>query len=160
MLLGILSDTHGDLHGARQAVRIFDSLGIDVVLHCGDLGSPDVLPVLTPWPVHFVLGNVDRHMALAENSLDGRYVCHDRFGSLTLEGKAIAFLHGDDTGRLRRTIRSRQWDLVCHGHTHSPTKRQEGNTLVVNPGAITRSHQRSVAMVELPSLEVTHIPLS
>ncbi|NLE38145.1 MAG: YfcE family phosphodiesterase [Pirellulaceae bacterium] len=160
MRIGVLSDTHGDLHETAQAVRVFESLGAELLIHCGDIGSLDVLSALAAWPVHFVLGNVDRGMRLAGAAVPAGHVCHDRFGTLTLEGKAVAFLHGDDETRLREATGCRQWDMVCCGHTHSPASRYVGGTLVLNPGAVTRAHQRSVAIVDLPSLDVTHVPLA
>ena len=119
MRIGILSDTHGDMHGTARAVRLFESLEVDLLIHCGDLGSFEVLSLLSRWPVHFVLGNVDRGISPADGAVPAGHVCHDRFGSLTLEGKSIALLHGDDESRLRGAIVGRQWDMVCHGHTHA-----------------------------------------
>ena len=160
MLIGILSDTHGDLDGTRQAVRVFQSLEVDMVLHCGDVGQPGVVSLLSAWPVHFVLGNVDRDGTLWEGLTESGNVFHARFGRLTLEGRSIALLHGDDTTRLRGAVSSGEWDLVCHGHTHCASKHRVGKTLVINPGAISRTYQPSVAMVELPSINITHIPLA
>jgi predicted phosphodiesterase len=68
-------------------------------------------------------------------------------------------LHGHDVKLLRHTIHSGHWDLVCHGHTHVFSSRREGSTLVLNPGAVSRTSFPSVAVVELPSMEVTELPL-
>ncbi|GAG46476.1 unnamed protein product [marine sediment metagenome] len=159
MLIGVLSDTHGDVHGTRQAVRSFESLGVEMLLHCGDIGTAEVVSLLSAWPVHFVFGNVDQQAFLRGVITEAGHVCHDRFGSLTVKSKAVALLHGDDMSRLQHTIQSRQWDLVCHGHTHSPSQQHTSGTLVLNPGAIARTHRSCVATVELPSMAVTHIPL-
>jgi len=48
---------------------------------------------------------------------------------------------------------------VCHGHTHAFSSSREGSTLVLNPGAVSRTRSPSLAVVELPSLKVTEIPL-
>ncbi|MBN2021792.1 MAG: YfcE family phosphodiesterase [Pirellulales bacterium] len=159
MLVGVLSDTHGDVHAARPAVRLFASLGVARLLHCGDVGSAEILRMLAPWPTHFVLGNVDRQAMLNEAIAQAGHTCHGRFGSIEWEGRRIALLHGDDAKRLDETIRSGKWDLVCHGHTHAAALRQCGPTTVLNPGAIARTDQSSIALVELPSLRVTPIAL-
>ena len=160
MLIGVLSDTHGDLHATRRAVRLFESLGVEMLMHCGDIGSAEIVSLLSPWPVHFVLGNVDRHGTLWDAITEAGHVCHDRFGALTIKGRSIALLHGDDSTRLKSTIASGQWDLVCHGHTHSPSRRHADKTLVLNPGAIARTIQPSVATIELPSVVATHLSLA
>lgn len=159
MLIGIISDTHGDVHGTRLAVRVFMSLGVDIVLHCGDIGSAEVVPLFSARPTHFVLGNVDRGGPLREAIQAAGQTCHERFGTLEIEGRRIALLHGDDQAVLRETVRSGRWDLVCHGHTHSASQSRHAETLVVNPGAVARTLQGSVAVVELPTLAVTPIPL-
>lgn len=46
MKIGILSDTHNEIENVRKAVSVFESLGIDTVIHCGDVTIPRVLEVL------------------------------------------------------------------------------------------------------------------
>lgn len=159
MLIGIISDTHGNIDRTQQAVRLLESLEVELVLHCGDVGALAVLTRLDRWPVHFVLGNVDSPRMLCDEEHAVHEICHDRFGSLELEGKRIALLHGDDSRRLRQTIQSGQWDLVCYGHTHAAAITTVGKTLVVNPGALHRSSRPSIAVVELPALRATPILL-
>lgn len=158
MLIGILSDTHGRLDRTRKAAELLGSLEISLVVHCGDVGSLDILGALDRWPVHFVLGNVDSPWMLRDAVRPPSQVCYDRFGSLELEGKQIAFLHGDDQRRLREAIQGGRWDLVCYGHTHVAEIKTVGSTLVVNPGALHRSSQPSIAVVELPALRA--VPMS
>lgn len=154
MRLGILSDTHGNHLRTVQAARLFQQARIDQVIHCGDIGSEDIVWLLEPWPSHFVAGNMDDRQVLERAVRDAGQTWHDGFGSLELEGKKVAFLHGDDSRLFRQTIESGRWDLVCHGHTHAAGYVRQGGTLVLNPGAIHRTSQPSVAVVELPSLEV------
>ncbi len=159
MLLGVVSDTHGHASFTQQAVRMLESLAVRQVLHCGDIGSEEIVPLFAAWPTHFVLGNVDyeRHMQQAIEEAGQSY--HGRYGELKLEGVSIAILHGDDTQRLHDTIASGAFQLVCHGHTHKQRLEQIGPTLVLNPGALYRASQRSIAVVRLPELEVTHVPV-
>ena len=46
MILGILSDTHGHARRTAAAVRLLQQLGAEAFVHCGDVGSPDVLDEL------------------------------------------------------------------------------------------------------------------
>jgi len=155
MLLGIVSDTHGDLPRTRETVRVLESFAVAQVLHCGDIDTEDVIPFFATWPTHFVFGNCDHdRRALGRAIAAAGQTCHDRFGSLVLEGVRIAFLHGDDTRLLRETAESGEWDLVCHGHTHVAREHWQGKTLVLNPGAVHRANPHSIAVVELPERKV------
>jgi putative phosphoesterase len=158
--LGIVSDTHGHVLFAREAVRMLESLGAQAVLHCGDIGSPEVVALFGAWPAHFVFGNVDLDAARLRQAIqECGHTCHERFGTLELAGCRLAFLHGDDERLLRETIAGGRYDLVCHGHTHVARQEQVGRTLVVNPGALYRATPHRIAIVDLPSLEVISIPL-
>ncbi len=158
MNIGVLSDTHGDIHLTRHALDILDTFQVDLILHCGDVGS-EVVPLLGGRKVHLVAGNMDDPESLAAAIVEPTHVFHDQLGTLEVEGCRIAILHGHDVKLLRHTIQSGQWDLVCHGHTHAFSSRREGSTLVLNPGAVARASYPSVAVVELPSMKVTELPL-
>jgi uncharacterized protein len=160
MRVGVVSDTHGHVPYTRAAVRMMESLEVELVIHCGDIGSPEIVELFGPWPTHFVFGNVDHdHRRLAAAIRAAGKTCHDRFGRLDLAGKRIAFLHGDDTLRLCEATTNGEWDLVCHGHTHIARQEKHGSTLVLNPGALYRATPHSIAYVELPSLEVMIVRL-
>ena len=158
MKIGVLSDTHGDVQGIRQALEILESLGVSLVIHCGDVGA-EIVPFFKGLPTHFVYGNIDAPGGLREAIVEPEHTYHGRLGTLGIAGRRVAFLHGHDVKLLRQTIRSGQWDLVCHGHTHAFSSDVEGKTLVLNPGALSRTSHPSLAVVEMPSLEVTEVPL-
>ncbi len=120
MIIGIVSDTHGHVEYARPAVRMLESCQVELVIHCGDIGSPDVVELFAPWPTHFVFGNVDEPNRLRRAIAAAGQTCHERFGSLELDGRRIAFLHGDDARLLVEAIDDARYDVVCFGHTHCP----------------------------------------
>jgi uncharacterized protein len=158
MKIGVISDTHGDIDSTRQALEILDRFRVGMTLHCGDVG-PDVIPLLSGRRVHFVAGNMDNPDDLREAIIQPEHTLHEGLGTLEIEGRRVAFLHGHDVGLLHHTIDSGHWDLVCHGHTHVSSSGREGSTLVVNPGALSRTRFPSIAVIDLPSLEVTEVPL-
>jgi putative phosphoesterase len=160
MIVGVVSDTHGHVELTRPAVRMLESREVELVIHCGDIGSPEIVALFERWPTHFVFGNVDTPPARLRQAIEAAgQTCHERFGSLELGGKRIAFLHGDDDARLRTVIGSGEYDLVCYGHTHLAEQHRSGTTLVVNPGALYRARPHSLAIARLPQLEITHITL-
>ncbi|MFN0022022.1 MAG: YfcE family phosphodiesterase [Pirellulaceae bacterium] len=160
MRLGIVSDTHGHVLNTLAAIRMLETLGVDEVLHCGDICSTVIPGLFTRWPTHFVFGNCDPNeaeLSLAIGAAGQR--CHDRFGDITLAGRRIALIHSDDARLFRKTITSDQFDLVCYGHTHEAEQHHEGKTLVLNPGALYRANPHSIAIVELATMEATIVPL-
>jgi putative phosphoesterase len=139
---------------------MFESLDVDVVLHCGDIGSMAVVDLFEKWPTHFVFGNCDERLdAFAAAIQATGQMCHGLFGELEFDGVPIALLHSHERRRFRDTIDSGQYRLVCYGHTHVAAIDPHGDTVVLNPGAIYRASPHSVAVVDLPSLEATIIEL-
>ncbi len=158
--IGVVSDTHGHVVNTAKAVSMFAGLQVDAVLHCGDIGSADIPSLFAAWPTHYVLGNVDSGGRLLIEAIEmAGGVCHGRFGALSLGGRQIALLHGDDESRFQEVTRSGDWELVCHGHTHKASQMREGPTVVLNPGALVRAWPISIAVVELARMHVTVIPL-
>ncbi|MBL8852259.1 MAG: metallophosphoesterase [Planctomycetaceae bacterium] len=160
MRVGIVSDTHGHVRNTLQAVAQLNVLKVDVVIHCGDIGSPTIIPLFAGWPAHFVLGNVDHDEAALQWIIrDEGQTFHGGFARITLENKLIAVAHGHDADVLHAAIHSGEYDLVCTGHTHQRELRQVGRTIVLNPGALYRSSRKSFAVVDWPSGEVEFVDL-
>ncbi len=160
MLIGVVSDTHGSVQNTMQAIARLESYPIEAVIHCGDIVSPGIIPLFAEWRTHFVFGNCDFDTAeLRATIKNAGQVCHDRFGEIELNNRKIAFLHSDDHARFHDTIQSNKYDLVCYGHTHKFEHHMEGKTLVLNPGALYRATPLSFAIVDLDTMQVTHIPL-
>ena len=152
MRIGVVSDTHGDRLSALAAVRLLESLDVDLVLHCGDVGGAEIPELFAAWPAHFVCGNVDRPAELAAAVGAGRRRFHGAQAELQLAGRQVTMMHGDDATRLEAAIESGRWDLVCCGHTHVAEIRREGRTLLVNPGALHRATPHTLAVVDLAEM--------
>lgn len=158
MLVAVVSDTHGHTSNTLRAVRMLEQFEIDAVLHCGDIGSPQVVELFAAWPTHFVFGNVDSQWSELRAAIhEAGQTCHEEFGELEWAGLRVAFLHGHDQRRLRQAAQSGEWDVVCYGHTHVAEDHYEGDTLVLNPGALYRATPHSLALVELPERKVTRL---
>ena len=161
MLIGVISDTHGHVPYTRAAVWMLASLEVEAVLHCGDIGSVEIVPLVAEWPAHFVFGNVDYNEAELRAAIEAvGQTCHGRFGAVELGGRRIAILHGDDTRRLSETIAGGDFDLVCSGHTHVASQRKRGPTLALNPGALYRARPHTLAIVDLQTMEATSVVVS
>ncbi len=137
MQVGLLSDTHNEIHKVRRAVERLRAADVHVVLHAGDVVRTQVLRALTDFDVWLARGNMDHATDLA--AVVAELFGPDRLAewhNLTLEGHRIALLHGDDQIRLRTLIRDGAYDYVIHGHTHTPRDERIGDTRVINPGAL------------------------
>ncbi|MGE0607886.1 MAG: metallophosphoesterase family protein [Pirellulales bacterium] len=159
MLIGVVSDTHGHTRNTLAAVRMLEEFSVELVIHCGDVGTPELVGHFATWPTHFVLGNVDDPTEIRRAIKSARQSCHDWFGELTLADTKIAFLHGDDSKKLADAIDGGSYGLVCHGHTHVARQEWIGDTLVLNPGALYRTNRLSLAVVDLPARQVTDVAL-
>lgn len=154
MLLGLISDSHGHTLNTLDGLRLLETMKVDCICHCGDIGSP-AIPRLFPVPSYFVLGNVDRDEEELRTAIEAAgHTCCGRFGDLELDGLRIALIHGDDTTRLQATWQSGDYDVICTGHTHQRNCERRGSTRIINPGAVYRARPHSVAVVTLPELEV------
>jgi putative phosphoesterase len=160
MRIGVISDTHGHTANTLAAVRMLESLDVQAVLHCGDIGSPGIPKLLAAWPAHFVFGNCDGDPDALRGAIEqAGMACYGRFGNLELAGRRIALIHSDDAKLFRRVTTSGEYDLVCYGHTHQAEQHREGKTLVVNPGALFRATPHSIAVVDLGTMEATIVAL-
>jgi len=160
MRLGVISDTHGHVELTRPAVRMLESLEVDAVLHCGDIGSIEVVELFNGWPAHFVFGNCDDNTEAFALAIErAGHTCHGLFGELDFDGVKVALLHSHERRRFRDVIESSKYQLVCYGHTHVAAIDRHGATTVLNPGAIYRANPHSIAVVEVPAVEATIIEL-
>jgi putative phosphoesterase len=135
MRLGLISDTHDNVALARVAGDLFRVQRVERTIHLGDVMTR---PVLEP---------LDAPVVLRGNN-DPPSMGVDAWGD-TYEGVRIGAHHGHFpwTGG--------EVDLLLHGHSHRMRNDIMGRTRVVNPGALHRAAVRTVAIVELPTLDVT-----
>lgn len=152
MQIGILSDSHGRRPALVAALAELRERGITTVLHCGDVEDPATVTLFRGLDAHFVPGNCDHDpeaLRAAVEAVGGTF--HDGWGQLELEGRKIAFLHGDDGARLRELANSGYFDFLFHGHTHLAAEHRTGPTRIINPGALHRARPKTFLILDLPS---------
>lgn len=124
MKTAIISDTHGLLRPeALTAIQ-----GCDLILHAGDIGSPEILDHLSQIaPVQAVRGNNDLDLPWAANIPDHL--------SLDLNGWPTLLIHdiADVPPHLAANTR-----LIITGHSHKPSIEWRDNRLYLNPGSAGR----------------------
>ncbi|MEM8570809.1 MAG: metallophosphoesterase family protein [Pseudomonadota bacterium] len=131
--IGVISDTHGLLRPeAADALE-----GSDLILHAGDIGSPEILPALKEIaPVLAIRGNVDtdswardlpEHLHLKIAGIDVEMI-HDLQDWLA---------HGGPPQEATPQNR-----LVIAGHSHKPISEARDRFWHLNPGSAGRRRFR------------------
>jgi uncharacterized protein len=122
--IGLISDTHGKLD--NRVFNVFDS--VDLILHAGDIGHPDILTSLNVIaPVTAVYGNCDAweirrqtrewaELYYENHIIRIRHIPNKKFQAHSHPGPAI----------------------VIHGHIHRPALERRGKTWIINPGSATQ----------------------
>ncbi len=149
MLIGLLSDTHDRLDAMIAAMRLLRGAGASYFIHGGDVGGETILDALAGDPSAFVWGNNDwDRESLSRYALSIGVQCLDEFGELTIEGKRFAITHGDDPDRLMRVTSEQRHDYLITGHTHVRRDERIGKIRWINPGALYRAREKSVALLD------------
>ena len=119
--IGVISDTHGLVRPeVHKAFR-----GVDMILHGGDIGSPDVLNELQSIaPVKAVRGNNDK--GGWARSIPER----EQLRILSIN---ICMIH--DVNELASPREAAEFDVVISGHSHRPSIERRDGILFLNPGS-------------------------
>ena len=158
MRIGVVSDTHDRQEAVAEAVRLLLEQEVELILHCGDIESPETVRVFKPIPTHFVFGNWDKDkVKLASAIKDTGGTHYESFGALTLCEKRIAWVHSHERHQLRQLENADFFDYVFYGHTHVREQHRTGRTLVANPGALFRANPKTCIVLDLITGEITPI---
>lgn len=149
MRIGILSDTHDQIARTSLAVRLLADAGAAILIHCGDLTQPAIVDEFAGLKTYFVFGNNDHDESGLRRAMTWNGgICLDRAGEITLAGKKIAVTHGDSNKEFHR-LAAFEPDYLLFGHSHFPTDNREGSTRFINPGALHRASDYTVALLDL-----------
>ena len=116
----MLSDTHDNLTRVRQAVRLFDDAGCDLVVHAGDFVAPFTVEELRNLrvPVRAVFGNCDGERAGLARAFQGLGEIAEP--PLRFEHAGLRFLVCHLDASVGRYLAEKSCDVLVFGHTHRP----------------------------------------
>jgi len=119
--IGLISDTHGLLrNSAKKALK-----GVDLIIHAGDIDTPDVLDRLKKIaPVSAVRGNMDV-MTLAGPL--------PKTDLIEFEGIFIYAIH--DIQKMDLDPAAAGISVVVFGHSHQPVIYNKDSVIFINPGS-------------------------
>lgn len=140
-IIGVISDTHDQVHHLIRVIDFFNREHVDMVVHCGDWISPFTFIHYTRLkaPLYGVFGNNDgdeyRILMYAEKfglnvSFEKQLMVFSRYG------KRIAVYHGEYEGIVKALIKCGDYDVVFHGHNHCPQVEKVGGVVSLNPGTL------------------------
>jgi uncharacterized protein len=141
-LIGVISDTHGLLR--PEVFQLFE--GVELIIHAGDIGSPELLDELGAIaPVKAVYGNTDR-FPLPERLPERLW--------LQLEQVSVFVTHvgGRPAAMKTKYPEIRNANLVVFGHSHRPLLAEDGAITFFNPGAA--GHRRFTLPITVGLLEI------
>ncbi len=119
--IGVISDTHGLLrHEALEMLK-----GVEMIIHAGDVGDPEILQKLKEIaPVVAVRGNCDKgEWAYKLNKTE----------VIRLGETLIYVLH--NVNDVDIDLEAAGFNVVISGHSHKPLNIKHNNILFLNPGS-------------------------
>jgi len=121
MRLGIISDTHGLLRPEVETAL----QGVQLIVHAGDVGSPEILSKLKVIaPVFAVRGNVDTESWARELPV-----------TTVVEAGGATFYVLHNLRELDLRPEAAKFDFVISGHTHLAEQSQRNGVTYLNPGS-------------------------
>lgn len=156
-----MSDSHDHMDAIKAAVNVFNSSGVDLVIHAGDLIAPFTVNEFKNLqsPLEAIYGNNDGERRMLHTVFKDLCVLDD-FKELEVNGRRIAVIHGTTEALVDALRDSGKYDVVIRGHTHQ-MKVIEGKTMVINPGETCGylSGEKTVILLDTEDLswQVCHL---
>ncbi len=147
MLIGIISDSHGEIVRTRQAMFLLSNFGCKKFIHLGDVETVEVLDELLGFDVVLVFGNCDWISQLLDYAVKVGIDVREGADVITIDGKRIAFLHGHDERKYYEFLDD-EVDYLLHGHSHEKRDEMVNKTRCINPGALHRATVYTVAVLD------------
>ncbi len=146
MKIGVISDTHGFLDPRIQKIFV----GVDHILHAGDIGDPFIpFQLEQVAPLTVVLGNNDMGLPFRETE------------AVELAARKFLVHHivspHAPSDKVKALIARGKPDVVVFGHTHKAFCETAGGILFFNPGYAGKPRfgaERSAAILHCDEKEI------
>lgn len=160
-MIGIMADSHDNLHAIRHAVRFFRNTPCELVIHAGDFIAPFSARELGALgcPVKAVFGNCDGEKEGLKKAFRTIGEIRESPFIFTRDGLQFLITHVDSS--IKSYFSSGKHDVIIFGHTHKPKIRKEKNALLLNPGETGGwlSGKSTIALLDPKGLKVDIINL-
>lgn len=144
MLIGVISDSHGEIEKIKKVLGIFEKMGVKMIIHAGDLDRAGHLELFKELalPIKMVIGNIDEEPEryLEKSKSLGLDFEMNTFLNIKVDNCRIFVFHGNVLGPLElvldKFIDSKLYDVVVYGHTHKKRNENKNGVLLLNPGSL------------------------
>ncbi len=152
--IGLLSDSHGRTRTTQRAVELLLTHNVDLILHLGDIGSVEVIDTLAVVndqdvvvPARIVFGNTDWDLKpMADYARELDIAVDDPCGTVDVGDGELVFCHGHESAPMSQAL-ARGAQYLCHGHSHRTEDYRQGQTRILNPGALFRASRYTVGVL-------------
>lgn len=173
MKLMFLSDIHGSVFYAKQALEIFEKEEADYLIILGDVlyhgprnplpkdyDPKEVAPLLNEYreKIIAVRGNCDSEVD--QMMLD--YPMMSDYSTVLYNKKRIFVTHGHVYNQINMPKLSKG-DVLISGHTHIPVAEKNDEIFILNPGSITlpkQNNPNSYAVLEDDLFEIKDLDIN
>ncbi len=131
MILGIISDSHDNLHKLKKAITLFNKKNVNLVLHAGDYIAPFAVNMMEnnlKCEYLGVFGNNDGEKEGLTNISKGKI--NSDFLELEKFGRKIFLRH--DLNKVKLDFS--KYNIVICGHTHKESIEKRNGCWLINPG--------------------------
>jgi putative phosphoesterase len=141
MILGVMSDSHGETAHVRRAAEQMLSLGVELIIHLGD--DYDDASVLPGDKVRVIKVPGVFSAYYKDPAIPNRLVM--QLNGIRVLVSHTHLSHANDLPsdpKPERLIADRAIDVVLYGHTHVYDIREESDIVFVNPGHLKREDRK------------------
>jgi len=161
MLIGVVSDTHNNNKNIDKIIELFNTEGVELVIHTGDIANAKSLEQFTKLDCKLegVYGNNDRNEPrLKEVAQRNNFKFQEPPRRLSLLDREIVIFHEPDNIE-QFLSENKKVNIVLYGHTHRYENNTKNEVLFFNPGesAGMQKGSNAIGILDLKNLEAKRI---
>ncbi len=159
--LGLIADTHNENELTRHAVTIFRNLDIRTVLHAGDVIRTDILNLFDGMQLYLAFGNGDDPQLLVPRCQRLGFPTPAYQHYIVHQNSAIFLFHGyaEQVPKYRDVCCDQNVSIIIKGHTHLRENFHKNHVWVINPGALHRTEDPTIAILDTAQRQLEYISL-
>ncbi len=185
MRILVIADLHDNIVRLRHILGFAPQIGVEAIIVCGDWGRAlntidelhgvKTMSTNNSMKIYGVMGNADINPEMESYFQENEIIYDKNFLEINLGNRKIGLSHYPTSSitpggkALKRAAESQTYDVLFYGHTHKRSLSRRKNsgiknpkeTLIVNPGAVSRTLSPSFVVYETHnnSVEFVHLAI-
>ncbi|MCI6989046.1 MAG: YfcE family phosphodiesterase [Campylobacter sp.] len=152
MKIAIISDSHHKISVAKSALDFSKFLGVDLIIHAGDIVEKQTLKDLASLGIPYtaIIGNNDYHL----RNLESEFNLFEEPYKFEFGGLKFKLMH-------HPSFLKNDADIIIFGHTHQFCAFIKDSSLYINPGEICarKKPQNEFCILEIPAQNLSNLTL-